>query len=90
MNNYVDYILEQAKNLLAIDSPSGYTAEVTAYLLEEYKRLGYKARLTGKGGVLADLGGEGEEIIYGIPAPLYTGSPRVFFFPDLNQCQKCL
>ena len=51
MNNYVDYILEQAKNLLAIDSPSGYTAEVTAYLLEEYKRLGYKARLTGKGGV---------------------------------------
>ena len=44
MNNYVDYILEQAKNLLAIDSPSGYTAEVTAYLLEEYKRLGYKAR----------------------------------------------
>ena len=38
MNNYVDYILEQAKNLLAIDSPSGYTAEVTAYLLEEYKR----------------------------------------------------
>ena len=57
MNNYVDYILEQAKNLLAIDSPSGYTAEVTAYLLEEYKRLGYKARLTGKGGVLADLGG---------------------------------
>ena len=63
MNNYVDYILEQAKNLLAIDSPSGYTAEVTAYLLEEYKRLGYKARLTGKGGVLADLGGEGEAIL---------------------------
>ena len=46
MNHYVDYILEQAKNLLAIDSPSGYTAEVTAYLLEEYKRLGYKAELT--------------------------------------------
>ena len=63
MNNYVDYILEQAKNLLAIDSPSGYTAEVTAYLLEEYKRLGYKVRLTGKGGVLADLGGEGEAIL---------------------------
>ena len=27
MNNYLDYMLEQAKNLLAIDSPSGYTAK---------------------------------------------------------------
>lgn len=26
---YVDYIMEQAKNLLAIDSPSGYGREVT-------------------------------------------------------------
>ena len=59
MNNYLDYMLEQAKNLLAIDSPSGYTAEVTSYLLEEYKKLGYHAELTNKGGVLADLGGEG-------------------------------
>ena len=63
MNNYLDYILEQAKNLLAIDSPSGYTAEVTSYLLEEYKKLGYHAELTNKGGVLADLGGEGTPIL---------------------------
>ena len=32
---YVDYIMEQAKNLLAIDSPSGYGREVTEYLLKE-------------------------------------------------------
>ena len=63
MNNYLDYMLEQAKNLLAIDSPSGYTAEVTSYLLEEYKKLGYHAELTNKGGVLADLGGEGTPIL---------------------------
>lgn len=63
MNNYLDYMLEQAKNLLAIDSPSGYTAEVTSYLLEEYKKLGYHAKLTNKGGVLADLGGEGTPIL---------------------------
>ena len=25
MDKYLDYILEQMKNLLAIDSPSGYT-----------------------------------------------------------------
>ena len=32
---YVDYIMEQAKNLLAIDSPSGYGREVTEYRLRE-------------------------------------------------------
>ena len=28
MDKYLDYILEQMKNLLAIDSPSGYTQKV--------------------------------------------------------------
>ena len=37
---YVDYIMEQAKNLLAIDSPSGYGREVTEYLLKELEALG--------------------------------------------------
>ena len=32
---YVDYIVEQAKALLAIDSPSGYGKDVSAYLLKE-------------------------------------------------------
>ena len=31
---YVDYILEQAENLINIDSPSGYGKGVTQYLLE--------------------------------------------------------
>ena len=38
--NYMDYMMEQLQNLLAIDSPSGFTDKVTDYLLEEYKRLG--------------------------------------------------
>ncbi len=56
-SRYTDYIMEQAVNLLAIDSPSGYGREVTEYLLQEFDRLGIPAKLTVKGGVLADFGG---------------------------------
>ena len=58
---YVDYIMEQAKNLLAIDSPSGYGREVTEYLLKELEALGVQARRTVKGGVIADFGGRNKE-----------------------------
>ena len=58
---YVDYIMEQAKNLLAIDSPSGYGREVTEYLLKELEALGMPARRTVKGGVIADFGGRNKE-----------------------------
>ena len=47
---YVDYIMEQAKNLLAIDSPSGYTEHVSQWLLENYREMGYDPQLTTKGG----------------------------------------
>lgn len=62
MNQYTDYIIEQAKNLLSIDSPSGYTKEVVGYLLNEYKNLGYSPTKTTKGSLLVNLGGEGEGI----------------------------
>lgn len=55
---YVDYIVDQARNLISIDSPSGYGQEVTEYLLEEFNKLGYHAYRTVKGGVIAELGGE--------------------------------
>lgn len=58
---YADYIIEQAQALLSIDSPSGYCREVTDYLLQELKRLGFRAERTQKGGVLADLGGLDKE-----------------------------
>lgn len=58
---YVDYILEQAQKLLAIDSPSGYGREVTEYLSGELKRLGISAHRTVKGGVLADFGGKNDQ-----------------------------
>ena len=33
--NYVDYMVEETKNILAIDSPSGYTKEVADYVMGE-------------------------------------------------------
>lgn len=56
---YADYILDETKKILDIDSPSGYTRNVAEYVIEEYSKLGYKAEMTVKGGVLVDLGGEG-------------------------------
>ena len=57
---YQDYMLEQ---LMAIDSPSGYTAEIQEYMNAELARLGYKAENPYKGGIRAHLGGEGEPIM---------------------------
>lgn len=57
MTEYLNYIMEQTEKLLSIDSPSGYTKEVTRYLTEEFQRLGYEPVYTVKGGVLVDLGG---------------------------------
>ena len=56
-----DYIVEQAKALLSIDSPTGYTAKVTDYLMKEFQNLGYSPKQTVKGGVLVDLGGKDDD-----------------------------
>lgn len=58
MEKYTDYILEQLQKLLSIDSPTGYTKNVTDYLMDEYKAMGYLPTQTVKGGVLVDLGGK--------------------------------
>ena len=57
MDKITEYILEQTKQLLAIDSPTGYTKEASDYLMQEYSSLGYQPEKTVKGGVLVDLGG---------------------------------
>ena len=61
MQQYMDYILTQLKALMAIDSPSGYTKEVTDYLMAQYKEMGYTPKKTVKGGVLVELGGKEKE-----------------------------
>ena len=54
---YAEYAAQQAAALLAVDSPSGYTDEAARWVLRAFEALGYEARITEKGGVLADLGG---------------------------------
>ncbi len=48
--------------MLAIDSPSGFTAGAVRYVKEEFEALGFEASVTVKGGVLVDLGGEDFEL----------------------------
>ena len=58
MENYVNFAVEKTVELLAIDSPTGYTKEAEDYVLREFSALGYEAKRTVKGGILVDLGGE--------------------------------
>jgi len=60
---YKSYMLEQLEKLLSIESPTGYTADVQKYLCEEITRLGYTPECLHKGGVRADLGGEGNGLM---------------------------
>ncbi|MBE6653803.1 MAG: M42 family metallopeptidase [Ruminococcaceae bacterium] len=59
--SYAEYAIEKACALLAIDSPTGYTAEAAAWVRNAFEELGFSAELTRKGGVLVDLGGLDEE-----------------------------
>ena len=58
---YADYAWEQAATLLAIDSPSGFTARAVAWLKEQFEGLGFAATVTTKGGLMVDLGGKNTE-----------------------------
>ena len=55
---YADYAWQQAADLLAIDSPSGFTATAVSWLKEQFENLGFSATVTAKGGLVVDLGGE--------------------------------
>lgn len=51
----VTQIMEQAAQLLAIDSPTGYTRRAAEYVMEAYRAMGFAPELTNKGGVLVCL-----------------------------------
>ncbi len=55
--SYADFAWEQAAALLAIDSPTGYTAQAADWVKAAFAGLGFPAETTVKGGVLVDLGG---------------------------------
>jgi len=61
MKEYTKYAADKAVELLAIDSPTGYTKEAAAWTKAAFEELGFEAKYTNKGGVIADLGGKDTE-----------------------------
>ena len=57
MIKYTEFAVEKTCELLAIDSPTGFTGGAVRYVKEEFEALGFEATVTTKGGVLVDLGG---------------------------------
>lgn len=58
---YANYAVEEAQALLAIDSPTGFTATAAKWVKERFEALGFAASVTVKGGILVDLGGADEK-----------------------------
>ena len=56
--HYADFAWDQTAALLAVDSPSGFTARAAQWVQGAFEALGCPAVITRKGGVLAELGGE--------------------------------
>ena len=54
--NYADFAWDQTAALLAVDSPSGFTARAAQWVQAAFEALGCPAVITRKGGVLAELG----------------------------------
>lgn len=54
---YAEFAAKKALELLAIDSPTGFTSRAADWVQAAFEELGYPARKTAKGGVLIDLGG---------------------------------
>ena len=58
---YAEFAWEKTAELLAIDSPTGFTEKAALWVKDAFEALGFSARLTTKGGVLVNLGGEDAE-----------------------------
>ena len=71
LTKYTDFIVKETMELLNIDSPTGYTENAAAWVKKEFEKLGFKATLTNKGGVVVDLTGKGFGKAQFIPEPHY-------------------
>lgn len=60
----MEYIIEQLKSVMAIDSPTGFTRKAAEYTMNELRTLGYQPQMTKKGCVLCCLGGEGDAVAF--------------------------
>ena len=70
---YAELAWQQAETLLNIDSPTGYTEEAAAWVKEAFEKMGFAPQVTTKGGVLVDLGGEGEGLMLAAHADTLGG-----------------
>lgn len=57
------YCIESFKRLLDVDSTTGQYEKIQDLAVKMCKDLGYKCKVTHKGGVLVDLGGEGNPLV---------------------------
>ncbi len=60
----MEFILDELKTLMSIDSPSGFTRRAAEYTMGELSKLGYEPQMTKKGCVLCCLGGEGDPVVF--------------------------
>ncbi len=58
MKLYTDFAVAQAMELLAIDSPTGFTKAAAEWVRNAFSALGFPAEICTKGGILVNLGGE--------------------------------
>lgn len=55
---YAQIAIEKTCQLLAIDSPTGFTDRAALWVKDEFEGMGFSASITNKGGVIVSLGGE--------------------------------
>ncbi|MDL2276883.1 M42 family metallopeptidase [Breznakia sp. OttesenSCG-928-G09] len=72
MNFNKDYVLNTAKTLLSIDSPTGYTKEAIAYLETQIKEFGFSYKKSEKGNLMVSLTGKDTSYTLGICAHVDT------------------
>lgn len=60
----MERMLEELKNLIAIDSPTGFTKAAADYSAERLRSFGYSPEITNKGCVLCCLGGNGRPVVF--------------------------
>lgn len=57
---YALFAVEKAKEILAVDSPTGYTDNAAEFVKKEFEKLGCEAFITVKGGVAVEIAGGDE------------------------------
>ncbi len=59
----MEEFIKQFTQLMAIDSPTGYTRAAADFTVDVLEKLGFRPYLTRKGCVVCDLGGEGQPLV---------------------------